>query len=203
MAAVDLPKNVRISLERASILLLEASEPGVEILLQILAGFGVKSFHPCTTVGAARSVAERTKLDLIVAEIELGDPEVDGLDFVHWLRRSGIDQNALCPVILLSGHTTNGRVQRARDCGADFIVAKPLVPGVLLQRVIWVARDTRQVVETSDYIGPDRRHRNLGPPIGMEGRRATDLTGDIGAALEENMSQDEIDNFLTPTRALR
>ena len=203
MGARDLPSNARISLERASVLLLEASDPGIEILLQILSGFGVKGFHPCTTVAAARNVVERTKLDLIIAEVELGDPEVDGLDYVHWLRRSGLDQNSMCPVILISGHTTMGRVQRARDCGADFIVAKPLVPQVLLQRVIWAARDTRQVVETADYVGPDRRHRNLGPPLGMEGRRSTDLGADIGEALEENMSQDEIDNFMTPTRAVR
>ena len=39
-------------------------------------------------------------------------------------------------------------------------------------------------------------------PPGVVGRRATDLSIEIGAATEPNMSQDEIDSLIKPMRVM-
>ena len=71
---------------------------------------------------------------------------------------------------------------------------------VLLQRILWLTKDQREWVECETYVGPDRRVRNYGPPLGMAGRRAGDLSAHVGVALEPNMDQSDIDMLLKPQR---
>jgi hypothetical protein len=55
-------------------------------------------------------------------------------------------------------------------------------------------------VESETYVGPDRRFKNTGVPVGTKGRRKGDLSADVGEAVDPNMSQDDIDNLLKPNR---
>jgi hypothetical protein len=71
---------------------------------------------------------------------------------------------------------------------------------VLLERINWVARDERSVIETDTYCGPDRRFKREGPPIGTQGRRSDDLSPEIGEAVDDNMSQDEINALMKPAK---
>ncbi len=61
---------------------------------------------------------------------------------------------------MTASHIRRGRVAEARDCGANFVVTKPFSPALLLERILWVARDTRPFLEVGDYLGPDRRFRH-------------------------------------------
>ena len=165
--------TTRLDLKRASILLLEPNPQNMAILTQLLAGFGAKNFHRCETADQAKALVEETPVDLMIVEGQTPEGEPDGFDFVHWLRRSQLEPAAFTPVIITSAHTSMTNVKRARDCGAHFIVAKPLTPGVLFDRIIWVARVNRPFITAETYVGPDRRFKNLGPPLGTHGRRTT------------------------------
>ncbi|MDP3384434.1 MAG: response regulator, partial [Phenylobacterium sp.] len=121
--------------------------------------------------------------------------------FVRWLRREGPEEARFAPVIMLTGHAARSTIESSRDCGANFIVSKPFTPEVLLQRIYWVAKDERSMVRSDSYVGPDRRFRNVGPPLGVKGRRKDDLSAHVGIAKDPNMDQDEIDNLLKPQRA--
>lgn len=189
----------RINLEKASIMLIDANNQGLDILTQVFAGFGARTPHRCGDAKEAGELLQKVDVDLIVAEADLPG-EMDGYDFVRWLRRSGLPQNAFTSVILVSGHTRTENVARGRDCGANFIIVKPIAPAVLLQRVIWVAKENRQFVECETYVGPDRRFKNAGPPPGKKPRRHDDIRTRLGIATAPNMDQDEIDNLMQPTR---
>ena len=104
-------------------------------------------------------------------------------------------------MILLQGHTPAGQVEKARDCGANIVVVKPLRPSVLLDRIVWCATAKRNFLETDNYMGPDRRFQNLGPPNGGPGRRKTDAD-DLTVSEEGglNMSQDDLDKLVMPTK---
>ena len=91
-------------------------------------------------------------------------------------------------------------VIKARDCGANYIIAKPITPKTIMDRILWIAREDRMGIDCDTYVGPDRRFRRLGPPAGMVGRRSGDLNDEIGAAVEPNMSQDEIDSVMKPQK---
>jgi len=189
----------KINLEKASVMLIDANSQGLDILTQVFAGFGVRAPHRCSLAKEAAELLRKVDVDLIVIEADLpGD--MDGYDFVRWLRRSGLPQNAFASVILISGHTRTENVARARDCGSNFIIVKPISPAVLLQRVIWVAKENRQFVECEAYVGPDRRFKNAGPPPGLKPRRHDDIRTRLGIATAPNMDQDEIDNLMQPTK---
>ena len=121
-------------------------------------------------------------------------------DFIEWLRRSRIEPNCFAPVLLTAGHTPSNAVARARDCGAHFVMAKPLTPIAVLERILWIAREGRRFVECDTYMGPDRRFKNEGVPAGMVGRRRDDLQGELGQAETPNMDQEVIDSLMKTRR---
>lgn len=173
----------RINLEKISILLVDASPQGLDILSQIFAGFGARHVTRRTTVEAASALVRNSSIDLIVVNDVIG--EESGYDFVHWLRRLEGNANSLCPVIILSGHTRRSIVARSRDCGANFLIAKPLSAQILLERLIFVSREKRPFLETGDYIGPDRRHHQPSPEENKGRRRGDELSAEASQT-EEN-----------------
>lgn len=192
----DLSK-FRINLDKATALLVDENASGLDLLSTIVSGFGFGERLRASSAHEAMDIVKARNVDLILVETQLSG--MDGYDFVHWLRRSGLKPNAFTPTILVTGHTPRDRVEAARDCGANYIVAKPLTPLVLLERIVFVSRD-RPFVECASYVGPDRRFKNTGPPIGSFGRRTSDLQDEIGDASMPNMSQSEIDALLKPTK---
>lgn len=197
-ASVD--PNARFNLSKASVLVIDSSQHAVDMLVQIVKGFGAAQVHRCMSIEEADQVVKGRAVDLIIIDPKLRDG--DGYEFLTKLRHSGNEPVCHVPVILISGHSTSADVGRARDTGANFFVTKPLSPSVLLQRILWVARDKRPFVEVGQYIGPDRRFKFEGPPPGLDGRRDSDATDPLGDASAPNLSQNEIDTLIKPQRVM-
>ncbi|MDB5448144.1 MAG: cheYIII [Phenylobacterium sp.] len=192
--------EARLNLTKATVLLLQNNQAELDILGQVFIGFGVKAIRKCLTVAEAEDIIGSGVLfDLIVVDCDM--PGFAGYDFVAKLRRAEQNDNRLAPMMLVSGHTVPSSISKARDCGANFVVAKPITPKVMFDRVMWLAREERQFVVTDSYAGPDRRHKTFGPPPGVKGRRREDVTAKMGASNGPDMSQDDIDALLNPKRA--
>lgn len=189
--------DARIDLRQARVLCADETSQGVEILGQILMGFGVQTIVRAQSADDFRRVVSKQAFDLILIDASLGG---NGYDLVQWLRRSTLEVNRYAPTVVLSGHTPRSQVELARDCGASFVVTKPVSPTTLLERVLWVGRTARMFVEAETYVGPDRRFKNQGVPADTKGRRKGDLSEDVGEAVDPNMSQDDIDSLLKPQR---
>ena len=197
MTALD--GNARINLRGANILVLDTNPQALDSMRQMLSGFGAGATYTCEDAAEARKRFQMSTLGLIIV-----DPLAEeGFDFIRWSRRAEESVNHTTPVIAVLGHQTMGNVRAARDAGANFVLAKPLSPEVLLQRIEWVARENRQFIVAPGYAGPDRRFRNEGPPPGTEGRRADDLPFEVPvSASEPNMSQLEVDVLLKPRKVV-
>lgn len=191
-------RSSKVNLEQASVLLVDDNPQALDILASIIQGFGVREQIRCASALDATEILKRRMVDLILVDCAM--PEMDGYDFVKWLRRETPAPTCMTPVIMLTGHAAPSKVHKSRDCGASFVVTKPLTPGVLLQRILWLANDEREFVKAPNYVGPDRRVRNFGPPLGMNGRRAGDLSNHIGEATEANMEQADIDSLMKVRR---
>ncbi len=203
MEKVNLPGSARVNFARMEIMLLDASQQGQDIFGQILLGMGIKKLHRFASADDAEAFMKTgAAVDLILTDSQLAPGKRDGYQFVHWLRRSQLEPGAFTPVIMTSGYTSEKNVVRARDCGANIIVSKPISPQILLHRILWVASEKRCFVDTGTYVGPDRRFKNVGPPDGSVGRRSTDLTDPIKDAADPNMSQEELDGLLKPQKAV-
>jgi CheY-like chemotaxis protein len=190
--------SARINLERATVLVLDDNGASLDILSQVVSGFGVKQLYRAETVADAQALIRTKTFDLVISDVQM--PVTDGIEFIEWLRREGGETNRYIPVILVTGHTRTTQIYKLRDAGSNYVVAKPITPKVLLERIFWVAREERQFIECDSFIGPDRRFKHEGPPPGTDGRRKDDLPAEVGDAQTPNMSDDEIANLMRPAK---
>lgn len=188
----------KIEFDRINVLLVDDNPQALEILNQVVSGFGVRNVVKCHGAVEAQQALARHTIDLVITDAQM--PEVNGYLFVRWLRTEAPESVRHLPVLMVTGHTRESLVLVARDSGANYTIAKPVTPKVVLDRIYWVAKDERMFIETETYSGPDRRFRREGPPIGMAGRRADDQLEELGEANGPNLSQDEIDDLMKPSK---
>jgi DNA-binding response OmpR family regulator len=152
---LDPKSRTRFNLSKTVVMLLDPTPLGLAIMGQILTGFGARKIYRCRTVEEAKAVVAEFQIDLMVVDAIAESGE--GYEFVRWLRKSVPEPNRHTPVLLTAAHTKASDVASARDCGSHFIIAKPLAPIVVLERVIWIAREGRAFLLSENYVGPDRR----------------------------------------------
>lgn len=189
--------EARINLKKAVVMVIETSEESLEMTSQVLKGFGVGTLRKFLNVAEAKTLLQSRSVDLIVIDPTVGDGA--GYDFIRDLRRSGWP-SASVPIMLVAGHLRKSDVERGRDVGVNCVVLKPATPDVLLNHLIWVARDKRPFVKVSEYVGPDRRFKFEGPPEGTDGRRQSDLLSPLTDTNAPNLSPDELDAMFKPQR---
>lgn len=183
--------NEKLNFSGVTVLALERSAQGLEIISQIFKGFGTREIVRCTNVEDAMMAATESVFDLVV--LETTPKEGDGLEFLKWMRRQGREENQKIPSITVSANGVLSSVLESRNAGANFYLVKPLTPDRVLARVMYIMKDRRDFVIAEKYAGPDRRVRYEGMPPGLEPRRDSDLTDDLGRGAGENMSQDDLD----------
>jgi CheY-like chemotaxis protein len=190
-----------INLDKARALIVDDNPQSLDILVGVLTSFGLRNLVRKTDGREAQEELNHQAFDLILANASL--PELDGYDLTRWLRSEADEANRMTPVILVTSHTRHSQVEKARDCGANFIVTKPISPTVMLERILWVARGDRMFIECDTYVGPDRRWRNQGPPVEFpDGRRRDDKSIELGDPDGQNMSQDELDALIKPMKSI-
>ncbi len=180
-----------------SALIVDCDQYSNEILSQILRGFGLNQYTVVEQGEEAKKKLANGRYDLLLCEVTL--PDMSAIELARWVRRLANPAIKYIPIVVLTGYTQMSNVSAVRDNGANIVVSKPLAPNVLFDHIVWSSKSSRPFIESDSYIGPCRRFKNNGPPDGV-GRRSTDLSADIGVALEPNMSQDEIDSLLKPTK---
>lgn len=154
----SLRESAVFNLGGAVTMIVDDSPFSLTLTANALAGFGIRPAFTVGSGGEAKRILQEKTIDLLVIDTDM--PDIDGFELVRWLRRSGLDPNAFCPVIMTASHIRRGRLFQARDCGANFLVTKPFSAAMLLERILWVARDNRPFLEVGDYFGPDRRFRD-------------------------------------------
>lgn len=181
----------RFNFSRAKILIVDDSAASLDIISNVLLGFGVRDRIFCQTVHEAMEKLSFSRFDLIIADAEM--PEQDGFDLTNLVRLNPDGPNFASPILIASGFAPLAKVMRARDVGANLVILKPVVPGVLLSRIRWLATSDRQFVHSEGYCGPDRRLRNGPLPAGVAERRADALR--LMAQPERAMSQNDVDSL--------
>src|SRR3546814_5756683 len=95
---------------------------------------------------------------------------MDGIAFTRRLRTHKTSPSPHIPVILLTAHTDRTTVIEARDAGVNAFVAKPVSIDEMRRKIELVVRDPRRFIRSEDYVGPDRRRRDV-PLAGRRDRR--------------------------------
>lgn len=189
----------RFNLEKAQALVVDGNNQALDLLCGVLTSFGLRQIVRKSNGKEAQLELTMRPFDLVLVDGQL--PVMDGYDLIRWLRRDAGEAIRMTPAIVVTAHTPRTKVIRARDCGANFTIAKPIKPSVILERILWVACSDRLFIECDAYIGPDRRWKNTGPPIEHpNGRRRDDKPAEVGQPEGENLSQSELDDLIKPQK---
>jgi CheY-like chemotaxis protein len=172
----------------ASILAVDDNPQAMEILSQILLGFGSTKAAKCLCAGDAKTMLSRETFSLAIIDDEM--PEEDGFALTQWIRLDPSTRNYTAPIIIATSNPAKSRVMKAIDSGANYVITKPIIPLVLLARMERMARSTRPFVTSDTYRGPDRRFHKQPLTPGIEERRLETLR--LMEAPDRELSQDEI-----------
>ena len=191
-------RDAAINIAGLSFLIADPNPHSTAIIHSILRGFGAIRVIEVRNCHDALQVLTDQKIDMLLIEPSL--PPGGGLKFVRALRGDSDNPFRTLPILVVTGDTRTSTVKAARDSGANMVVAKPVSPTCLYDRLAWVAFHPRPFAETNSYFGPDRRFKIEGFPDGT-GKRSGDneavaIAADEGPAL----SQNEIDNLLQEAR---
>lgn len=172
-------------------LVVDSNPQSMDLTGAILRGLGIGRMTRCASAAQAREAFHQVAFDLILIDADMAEGEAFAL--MSDLRGANGGVNFTTPVLMLSAETSMARVAMARDAGAAFLIAKPVAPAVLWDRLVWIAQSNRPFVDSGGYRGPDRRFRLAPPPRGVEERRASVLK--LVASPERALSQNEIDGL--------
>jgi CheY-like chemotaxis protein len=127
------------------------------LLAEILKAVGVRQIFEASDGAQGLTMLRNQRVDIIMTDLSM--QPLDGIDFVRLLRNSPDSPDQLCPVIMITGHSTLQRVHDARNAGVNEFLAKPLTARGVVERISQVIDHPRPYVRTPNYFGPDRRRR--------------------------------------------
>ncbi|HEY3951583.1 response regulator [Phenylobacterium sp.] len=128
------------------------------LLSEILKAIGVQKIYEASDGTAGLQMMKNHTIDIVMTDLSM--QPLDGIDFVRLLRRSPDSPNQMCPVVMITGHSTMSRVAEARDAGVNEFLTKPLTARGVLERINQIVNHPRPYVKTEGYFGPDRRRRH-------------------------------------------
>ncbi len=181
----------RISLMR--VLLVEDDEGVASALAELLGHAGASVVRTSRGADALHRVKGS---DLVV--LDLGLPDMDGLDVLRTLRRA-----SAVPVIIMTARDSDGAVVLGLRAGADDYLIKPVRKAVLLARIDAVMRRVRRAAgEAAPPPGPvvagpvtiDRERREVmlqGQPQGLT-RTEFQILSTLAARQGEAVSREEL-----------
>ena len=162
-----------LNLKGARFLIADSSTFFQELLRGILKQFGATDIVLAADGERAFGLYTSQVFDVLISEAIM--PGLSGFDLCRRIRGHDDPVIAFNPVIVLTSHTQPENVRHARDCGATTVLAKPIAPRILFERLLWIVEDDRPFIRGKGYVGPDRRFRDDPPPPG-EDRRGNGVT---------------------------
>lgn len=160
------------ALKSVNVLVIDDNEHMVAITCTMLRAFGFGQVLGVEDGQKGLDLLSNTSIDLIVVDYRM--PHMDGLTFVHKLRREPDSPDRFVPIIMLTAHSEKLRICQARDTGVTEFLCKPVAAAELFRKIATVIENPRPFVSTENFFGPDRRRRNDPNYQGHERRTMTD-----------------------------
>jgi two-component system chemotaxis response regulator CheY len=186
-----------INLRDLIVLIADSSSYLSMIVHGILRGFGASKILEVRNSHGVLQALSNQKFDVLLCDAKL--PPHGGLTLTHAIRRKADNENRMMPIMVMSNDTRETSIRQARDVGANMVIAKPISPASLYDRLAWVALTPRQFVDAPTYFGPDRRFKIEGYPGGV-GRRKGDKAMEIAEETGPALAQNDIDNLFSAVR---
>jgi len=190
-------KNPTVNLRDLVILVADPNAYARRITNGMLRGFGANKVLEVEQTLSLFQVLTSQKIDILLCDTRL--PPHGGLMLTRTIRRNTNNENRTIPILLMSSDTGETTIKNARDAGANMVVAKPMSPSSLYDRLSWIAFNPRPFIDTATYFGPDRRFKIEGYPGGV-GRRKGDKLVEVAEEVGPGLAQNDIDNLFSAAR---
>jgi two-component system, chemotaxis family, chemotaxis protein CheY len=166
------------------------------IVIGLLRSFGATNATEVRNSFDAIQILNSQKVDILLCDDKL--PPHGGLQVTYAIRRKANNENRTVPILIMAGNTRESLIKVARDAGANMVIAKPISPASLYDRLTWIAFNPRQFVDAPNYYGPDRRFKIEGFPGGVGRRKGDQVT--IAEESGPALGQSDIDNLFKSAR---
>jgi two-component system chemotaxis response regulator CheY len=186
-----------INLRDLVILVADPSSYMSMLIHSMLRGFGSNKVLEARSSTSVLQILTNQKIDILICDSRL--PPHGGLPLTRAIRRKQDNANRTIPILVMTSDGRETSVKLARDAGANMVIAKPMSPGSLYDRLAWIAFNPRQFVDTPTYFGPDRRFKIEGYPNGV-GRRKGDKAVEIAEESGPALAQGDIDSLFSAVR---
>jgi two-component system, chemotaxis family, chemotaxis protein CheY len=186
-----------INLRDLVILVADPSSYMSMLIHSMLRGFGSNKVLEARSSTSVLQILTNQKIDILICDSRL--PPHGGLPLTRAIRRKQDNANRTIPILVMTSDGRETSVKLARDAGANMVIAKPMSPGSLYDRLAWIAFNPRQFVDTPTYFGPDRRFKIEGYPNGV-GRRKGDKVVEIAEESGPALAQGDIDSLFSAVR---
>lgn len=134
---MSLKLDITFNFANASVVMIDASPIFIEVLTGILSGYGFRKMFRCASLRVGAETVKANAVDLVLIDpCSFGEA---GFEFIRSLRSEERALNASVPVIVLSAYPCVRAISNARQCGADYVIAKPFSAKALLERILHVA----------------------------------------------------------------
>jgi two-component system, chemotaxis family, chemotaxis protein CheY len=129
------------------------------LLNGILGHLGVDHITSLDRAETALKQMSHESFDAVITDYEM--PGMNGLEFVSRVREEGRSAcpkyNFAVPIIMVTSHATQTRLDQARSAGVDEFLVKPFTTKAVNERVEAALFRRRPFVQSQTYIGPCRR----------------------------------------------
>lgn len=178
MHSVRRKKSAEMNFRNKKILLVDSDLYIANIMKSILEAFEVSSVKITPSNKDGLNLLKRYRYDCVFIDNLL--QENSGLELVEQIRKSVAENIQETPVILCTAYTGLNTLLKARDVGVTEILAKPVSPEQIMQKLGNALFKPREFIVSEQFLGPDRRRRTR-KADGIEERR--------GAAAENTASE--------------
>lgn len=157
-------------LSEIEFLVAEDNDFARKIVRDILKALGARRPHFASNGVEALDIVKHYPVDVALVDWDM--PEIDGIEFTDYIRRSEDTPNPFLPIIMMTAFSEHPKVIEARDKGVNEYLIKPFSASQLLKRIQMVVEHPRPFVRTELFFGPDRRRRVKSTYKGQERRVA-------------------------------
>ncbi len=184
--------STTVNLRDLVIVVADPSSYTRRVIKGMLRGFGANKVLEVEQSTGLFLALSSQKVGILLCDLQL--PPHGGLALTRTIRGNTDNENRTLPILLMTNNTSEKTVVGACHAGANMVVAKPMSPHSLYDRLGWIAFHPRPFVDTPNYFGPDRRFKLEGAPGGV-GRRNDDMNPDIAVESGSALAQTDIDNL--------
>jgi CheY-like chemotaxis protein len=175
-----IPKKVEALLQNITVLVVDDNAFMRKLIRGILTNLGVKSTHEAADGLAGIEAIRMFAPDIVVVDWEM--PLLNGAEMVRIVRSPGVFPQPDVPIIMLTGHVERWRIVEATRLGVHEFLKKPVSGKALLERMVSILVQPRQMVRIGDYYGPEPRRSVPDPAVDYARRQRM---AEIKAARQE------------------